>query len=279
MKKQQYIKSDILPTLSFICGACSIGLAVFTFICQILADFHRYDYPGDIFGVTLRSVLEAVLLGLTIAVMVAAVVLGIISLAKRCSCIGFAIAGIGLVVLILLHIGGFLILFSIAHASSLATPTSPPGPGDKVRTVEQGDAIVVGTGTLIMPFPCERKIVEGLDCFYDVDGDLLLFASNSVTEVYYDEGKHPGTVGKNAFADSFQVISFITKDTTTMSDGCFGTAKVKADGRELTLRYIQFGKTVGDQVFYCTDKLSDEAFAQLQTSFSVGYPSGYTRYD
>lgn len=278
MKKPIYIESATLPTLSFICGAGSVGLAIITCICQISADSYRYYYPGDTFGVALRSVLEAVLLGLTIAVMLAAVVLGIISLANRCSCIGFAIAGIGLVVFLLFQIGVLnLILFSFAHAAP-ATPTGPPSPGDKVRTVEQGDAIVVGTGTLIMPFPCERKIVEGLDCFYDVDGDLLLFASNSVTEVYYDEGKHPGTVGKNAFADSFQVISFITKDTTTMSDGCFGTAKVKADGRELTLRYIQFGKTVGDQVFYCTDKLSDEAFAQLQTSFSVGYPDGYTRY-
>lgn len=154
-------------------------------------------------------------------------------------------------------------------------PLNEPSLWDKNRDAAQGDVIAVGTGTLTMPFPCERRTKEGLDCFFDIDGELLLFESNSITEVYYDEGKHPGTEGKNAFADSFQVLSLETKDTETMSDGCFGTAKVKADGKELTLRYIQFGKTVGDQVFYCTDKLSDEAFAQLQMSFSVGQPDAY----
>ncbi len=150
-----------------------------------------------------------------------------------------------------------------------------PTPWDSEREIKQGDVIAVGTGMLTMPFPCERKITEGLDCFYDTNGALLLFESRSITEVYYDDGTKPGTAGKNAFADSFQVLRLETKDTKTMPDGCFGTAKVKADGKELTLRYIQFGKTVGDQVFYCTDKLSDEAFAQLQTSFSVGYPDEY----
>ena len=94
------------------------------------------------------------------------------------------------------------------------------------------------------------------------DDELLLFQSHSkenFSDDAYDSIR--GYDDSNVFADSFTVIGIESKEK--QSYGCFGKAKVLADGKEMVLRFVQYDTAYGAEVYFATDLVTDEEYQTL----------------
>ena len=58
----------------------------------------------------------------------------------------------------------------------------------------------------------------------------------------------------------------LTRKTALVENGVYGTAKVKANGKEETLRYMQFGEE-NTTIFFLTDKASEEEMNSILKSY------------
>ena len=130
----------------------------------------------------------------------------------------------------------------------------------------EGDTVQLDNGSFISPWYC-KEIIDGTIYEYnDINTDeLLMFQSWSKKELRTDEA---GVSEANAYADDFQVLQVMTRKTELVENGVYGTARVKANGKEETLRYMQLGDEYSP-VFFLTDKVSDEEMNSILKSYRM----------
>lgn len=123
-----------------------------------------------------------------------------------------------------------------------------------------------GSGSFVLPWDCGEKYDSNVIGLYNKDNELLMFQSYSKTNMLTD------TAGEeendNEYAYVFQVTKVLTRSEIAENDCMSGTAKVKADGKEETLRFAYFGVDgYTSSVFFFTDKVTDEEIQSIIKSF------------
>ena len=130
----------------------------------------------------------------------------------------------------------------------------------------EGDTVQLDNGSFISPWNCNEMIDGTIYEYNDINTDeLLMFQSWSKKELRTDEA---GVSEANAYADDFQVLQVLTRKTELDENGVYGTARVKANGKEETLRYMQLGDEYSP-VFFLTDKVSDEEMNSILKSYRL----------
>ena len=127
------------------------------------------------------------------------------------------------------------------------------------QSYKKGESVYVAGGNLELPFDCVERHDGTFATYYNSNDELLMFES-------YAE---PGEMDGNAFAIVFEIIS-MEKENEAPASVFYGTAKVRADGEETTLRYLRFGE---DEVpeYFVTDKVTPEEFDKLKDGYEPIY--------
>lgn len=138
--------------------------------------------------------------------------------------------------------------------------------GEEGFGYNEGDTVQLDSGFFISPWNCNEMIDGTMSEFYDVSsGELLMFQSWSKTDMKND---YAGKAEATTYANDFQVIQVLTRETALVENGVYGTAKVKANGKEETLRYMQFGEE-NTMIFFLTGKASDEEMNSILKSYRL----------
>ena len=133
----------------------------------------------------------------------------------------------------------------------------------------KGDKYFCTDGSFDLPWDCtedyDNNMMVGL---INKDDDLLMFQSQSKTNMATDTA---GTIEKNMYADEFKVTKVLTRSAITENDCMSGTATVKANGKEETLRFVYFSvDSEYASVYFFTDKVTDEEIQEIIKSFKSG---------
>ena len=125
------------------------------------------------------------------------------------------------------------------------------------------------SGMFVLPWDCIEKYDNNMMVgLYNKDDELLAFESYSKTNMATDTA---GTDDKNMYASDFQVTKVLTRSAITENDCMSGTAKVKADGKEETLRFVNFSLNgYTSSVYFFTDKVTDDEIQEIIKSFKSG---------
>ena len=122
------------------------------------------------------------------------------------------------------------------------------------------------SGMFVLPWDCIEKYDNNMMVgLYNKDDELLAFESYSKTNMATDTA---GTDDKNMYASDFQVTKVLTRSAITENDCMSGTATVKADGKEETLRFVNFSLNgYTSSVYFFTDKVTDDEIQEIIKSF------------
>lgn len=132
---------------------------------------------------------------------------------------------------------------------------------------KKGDVIplVNETGSFVAPWDCTEKMDLTVVSYYDIYDELLMFESSSKDDWISND---TGRVDANDYAKDFQILQVLTRETELVENGIYGTARVKANGKEEILRYMQLGD-IYSPVFFLTDKVSDEEMNSILKSYRM----------
>ncbi len=141
---------------------------------------------------------------------------------------------------------------------------------DETVYYQSGEDVVLDLGFFTAPWDCTQRREAYMMNIYDENDELLMFESDVTFNIL---GNGSTFEEYNGYATSFDLKTVLTSETDEKTGCVSGTAKVTADGEEETLRYLQFGLTDHKQLFFFTDKVSDEDVAKILKSCE-SYESG-----